>query len=60
MLKTSNSPPASEVPLIYQYSPTEYGIPPDKLPCKVQKVTQITKPNGEKKKNIKKLHGVTY
>jgi len=55
---TSKSPLAAEVPLTYQYSPTEYGMPPDKLPSPKKK---IQKPI-EKKKRVykKKLHGVTY
>lgn len=59
---TSRSPLASEVPLTYQYSPTEYGMPPDELPSpKVKKVTQKTKPIEKKKILYKKrLHGVTY
>jgi predicted GIY-YIG superfamily endonuclease len=60
---TSNSPLASEVPLTYQYSPTEYGMPPDKLPSPKINKTHTTKSTEKKKKRRvykKKLHGVTY
>ena len=60
---TSNSPLASEVPLIVEFHPTQYGMPPDKLPSpKVKKITQKTqtKPKIAKRGFKKKLYGVTY
>ena len=53
---TSNSPLSSEVPLIIEFDPTQYGIPPDKLPSpKLAKVKYKTKTKWKKK-----IHGVTY
>ena len=62
---TSNSPVSSEVPLTVEYNPTQYGMPPDKLPSpKVKKVTHKTQTAKliEKKKTVykKRLHGVNY
>jgi predicted GIY-YIG superfamily endonuclease len=58
---TSNSPLASEVLLTVEYNPTQYGMPPDKLPSPKVKKTQTTKPFEKKKRVYKKrLHGVTY
>jgi predicted GIY-YIG superfamily endonuclease len=55
---TSNSPLASEVPLTYQYSPTEYGMPPDKLPSPPKSRKQFNKNKITTYK--KNLLGVTY
>lgn len=62
---TKSSPLACEVPLTLEFNPTQYGMPPDKLPSpKVKKITQktpTTKPIERKKRVYKKkLHGVNY
>lgn len=69
---TSNSPLASEVPLTFAYSPTEYGYPSEceivadaasTVPllsgsCKHQGLVSNTKP--PRREFNKKLYGVTY
>ena len=58
---TSNSPLASEVPLSYEYLPTEYGMPPERLPSPKSKKIKKKTFNTDKKKTFKKkLHGVNY
>ena len=56
---TSTSPLSSEVPLTVEYDPTEYGMPPDRLPSPKNKSTNITKKKCTKQWR-KKLHGVSY
>ena len=51
---TSNSPLSSEVPLIVEWLPTQYGYPPDSLPT----CTSTKRKPGNTK--FKKLHGVSY
>lgn len=55
---TSNSPLSSEVPLIVEYDPTQYGSPPDELPTPAAPSNHFKRSNKSKWK--KKLHGVVY
>tara|TARA_A100001011_G_C14111143_1_gene757056 strand:- start:116 stop:637 length:522 start_codon:yes stop_codon:yes gene_type:complete len=48
---TSNSPLSSEVPLIVEYDPIQYGFPPDKLPTPKQKKRKVA---PKQQSNIKK------
>ena len=59
---TSNSPPASEVPLVVEYEPTNYGHPPETLPSATSAKPVVHKAPrvGGKPKFKKNLHGVNY
>ena len=53
---TSNSPPSSEIPLNMEYSPSQYGQPPEVYaPRPLQKMLKRKEP-----KQFKKLPGVSY
>ena len=58
---TSNSPLSSDVPLEVEYSPTQYGAPPENY----EDTTMRPHDKPPRKKKVKKkfrerLHGVTY
>tara|TARA_B110000046_G_C12994440_1_gene399397 strand:- start:1550 stop:2002 length:453 start_codon:yes stop_codon:yes gene_type:complete len=56
---TSNSPPASEVPLTLEYIPTVYGGPPDEYTPSA--ATPVSKCRRRRKTNFaKSLHSVHY
>ena len=56
---TSNSPLAAEVPLSIEYDPTQYGMPPEKLPSPTP-LRKARKKCTKNRRFKKTLHGVTY
>jgi predicted GIY-YIG superfamily endonuclease len=59
---TSKSPMASEVPLTVEYTPTQYGHPPDRYEHEVTSATtKIKRVGRERRKGFKKsMHHVHY
>lgn len=59
---TRNSPLSVEVPLVFEFQPIQYGLPPEHLPPKLQTHSSVAKQVKKKRKkgNFKALYGVKY
>ena len=61
---TSNSPPARDVPLTFDYNPSHYGGPPEHYAPRIVKPMKRASKKGKANKATrpfkKKLHNVTY